>query len=155
MRRNGWLWAFVVSLPAVWAAQPTSSTAWAADAARSVEVEVQLVRASRGEPWVDPALRDELPDLQSLPYNRFERVGGTTARVVEGGSQETTLGLGVQVKTTVPTIGASSTPVLVHITRDGQSLARTTLERPYDRAGVISAGRDGTAMLIVPVTIHR
>jgi hypothetical protein len=132
-----------------------SAWATAAEPAPTVGVEVQLVRASRGEPYVDPALRDELVDLQSLPYNRFERVGGGTVRVAVGGTQDLNLGLGVQVRATVSGIGASSAPVLVQVMRDGQALTRTTLERPFERAGVISAGRDGAAVLIVPVTVHR
>ncbi|HMV68624.1 MAG TPA: hypothetical protein PKA64_17365 [Myxococcota bacterium] len=132
-----------------------SAWSFAAEPARSVDVEVQLVRASRGEPYVDPALRDELPDLKALPFNRFERLSGGDGRVDQGADREADLGHGVRVSVKILSVDEASSAAAVSIWRDGVRLSGTTVVRPYDRAAVISAGREGDAVLVVPITVRR
>jgi hypothetical protein len=132
-----------------------SSLAYA-EPARTIGVEIQLVKATRvDEAWIDPALRDEATDLRSMPYNRFERVGGHEWRAAPGATSQFEIGSGVTVKATVVAITAEGASVTVQLLRGGATITQTTVERPFDRAGVLSAGREGGTALVVPVSVHR
>ena len=55
--------------------------AWAGD---KPVVEVDLVYATRGASFVDPALADVASDLKGLPYQHFDRVAGASLPLVAG-----------------------------------------------------------------------
>lgn len=136
------------------AAMTIAGPAWSAPS-RDVEVEIQLVQATRAEPWVDPALQPVAADLKSMPYTRFERIGGSSWRAAVAAPRQVELGAGVTVRATVESIDATGASIHVEVLRNGASVTQTTVARPFDRAGILSAGRDGVAALVVPVTVHR
>ena len=80
---------------------------------------------------------------------------GVVGRVDQGADREADLGHGVRVSVKILSVDEASSAAAVSIWRDGVRLSGTTVVRPYDRAAVISAGREGDAVLVVPITVRR
>jgi len=136
----------VVALPGL------TGEAHAADTAR---VTVALVKAERGEPAVDKGLEAFQRDLSALPFTRFERVGSSTWKGGVGESTTLDVGGGVTVKITIEAVKKEGAVLVVDVIRGGKTVSHTTVSRPWGRAQVLSAGRDGSATLVVPVLADR
>jgi hypothetical protein len=136
----GWL---VLVGPAVGLGCPTDAVAQSAPA----RIEVKLVKASRGEKYLDARLRDIANDLRSLPYDRFDELG---AGFGDGGVVAS-LPNGVKTSVTVRGESASHIELAVVVERDGRVLTTTTISRPRGSAGVLSIGRDGESAWVVTV----
>lgn len=124
-------------------------------AADTVKVEVALVKATREAASVDPALKAFARDLASVPYTTFTAVDTGKATVAVGASHRDTLGSGVEVVVTIGAINADGATFTVDVTRPGAPPVHMTVTRPWGRAQVVSAGKDGAAALIVPVLVSR
>jgi hypothetical protein len=118
-------------------------------------VEVDLVYATRGAAFVDPALADVASDLKGLPYQHFDRVAGASLSLVAGEKASADLGRGVTITVTLASVSDAGAAVHVRVTRDGASVLDTEVERPLDRASVLSVGKADAGVLVIPVLVHR
>jgi hypothetical protein len=126
-----------------------------ARAADTVKVEVALVKATREAAAIDPALKAFARDLASVPYTTFTAVDTGRATVSVGAIHRDTLGQGVEVSVTIGAVTADGATFTVDVTRAGTPPVHMTVTRPWGRAQVVSAGKDGAAALIVPVLVSR
>lgn len=124
-----------------------------AGAAEAAEIEVKLVRASRGEPMLDPRLQEMARDLRSLPYTRFEQLGEAA---VDGlGKVTASLPHDVVATVRIKAEQPGQYELDVSLVRAGSLLTTTTLTRPVGSAGVLSVGREGDAAWVVTVRVLR
>lgn len=135
-----------------WGAPPDGA---AAKAQATVRVQADLVRASRGERSLDPALRGVADELRATPYQRFERLGGAGWSTRVGEEHQDTLGRGVSLSVTVQKADADGAVFVVEVFRSGSRISRTQIDRPYGKAHLIGVGKDGEANLLVPVVVER
>lgn len=133
-----------------------STTAHAqAPAAAPVTIEATLVRASRGDAAMDPALSSVARDLKALPFTTFEAVRTTTFKASPGTATSGDLGKGIAIQATVESVTDAGVSFTVQVTRDGKTVSSTKVQRPWGRAHVLSVGRDGGASLVVPIRALR
>lgn len=146
------LCSLLLGAPAVQAhAAPTPS----APAADTVHIEIAVVRASHGERSIDPALAAFAADLRALPYERFVRVDSRSVTTTPGARQEITLGSGLRAVVTVDAVDDAGAATTLALFRADREVTHTTVKRPWGRAQVISVGKDGEDMLVVPIAITR
>jgi hypothetical protein len=125
-----------------------------ANATRTIDV--HLVKASKGEASIDPALKGVASDLRSLPFNRFERVGGATWKTDAGQDAHVEqLGAGVEIRARLVRTDGDRAEVELHLTRNGEQVAHTTVKRHLGSASPISVGRQGGNTWVVMVRVLR
>ena len=131
--------------------EPASESA---SAARTLEV--HLVKASKGDASIDPALKAVVSELRSLPFNRFERVGGATWKARAGKAAHVEqLGAGVEIRARLVRTDGERAEVELHLTRNGEQVAHHTVKRHLGSASPISVGRQGGNTWVVMVRVLR
>ncbi len=143
------LWVGLVSFQPVANAQ-----APAVNVEAPLNVEVALVKASRGTPGTDAALGPFQRDLAALPFTTFVRVDGKTWATRKGAAGEADLG-DLHVSVAVTATSESEVTATITVTRGGKAVASTSFSRPWGRAHVVSVGNEGGVSLLVPVRIAR
>jgi hypothetical protein len=126
-----------------------------APAAATVHIEIAVVRAGHGDRSIDPSLSAFAADLRALPYERFVRVDSKSVATTPGARQEITLGGGLRAVVTVDAIDDSGAATTLALFRNDREVTHTTVKRPWGRAQVISVGKEGEDMLVVPIAITR
>lgn len=150
--------ACALLLPVLLGALAPASVAVAAPVAAAtstLRIEIAVVRAGHGERSVDPALAAFAADLRSLPYERFSRVDSRSVPTTAGARQEIALSGGLRAVVTVDTLDDTGATTTIALYRNDREITHTTVKRPWGRAQVISVGKDGDDVMVVPIAVVR
>jgi len=115
-----------------------------------VQVGVTVIRASGGEPHMDPRLKAIASALSRTPFSRFEWVRDGSVRLADGRSEAVDLGSGRRLVLTMARHDATAAHVEVRYERPGAAPAVTSLTVHRDRAFFFSlkGDRPGEAVLL-------
>lgn len=126
-----------------------------AQAADTVDVQVALVHASRGEAAVAPELAPFRDALRALPFQTFTHHASSQITLHPQAQREVTLAHGIRLQIVLDGIEDNLVTLTVDVLRGARTLAHTTITRPLGKAQVLSAGPHEGGQWVVPVRATR
>ena len=119
-----------------------------------VTVEVLLVHAEKGDPYVDPKLTKMLGDLKALPYDRFDLVDEHSATLTDGAQDSVEVEGGRRMVVHLVSHDEKVAQVRVELMAGEIKLLDTTVSIHRNRMFYLAVSSEGTGRTVIPVGVR-
>lgn len=129
--------------------EPAAQQAAAID---KVDIQLMVVHAQQGEPYVDPKLRSIERHLQMLRYDSFKVLQSDRSTVAPTKAANFTVQGGRKVTVTLLDVNDKAARVRVEVFKQGSKLVDTTVSINRGSTMMVAGPRYEEGILILPIT---
>lgn len=119
-----------------------------------VKVEVLLVHAEKGDPYVDPKLTKMLSELKTLPYDKFTLIDDHSATLTDGAADVVDFEGGRRMVIHLVSHDEKGAQVRVELMAGETRLLDTTISIHRNRMFYLAVSGQGSGRTVIPVGVR-